>query len=93
MKLGRSHLREERGLRVFESSVLRGIMGSMGEKRSLLVIQNFSDDEKNEISWACMGERRGEVYTEFWWGGLRERDHLGGPDLDGRIILRWIFRK
>ena len=29
----------------------------------------------------------------FWWGGLRERDHWGDPDVDGRIILRWIFRK
>jgi len=36
---------------------------------------------------------RGEVYTEFWWGNLRERDHLRDPGLDGRIILRWIFRK
>jgi hypothetical protein len=24
---------------------------------------------------------------------LRERDHWRGPDVDGRIILRWIFRK
>ena len=22
-----------------------------------------------------------------------ERDHWGDPDADGRIILRWIFRK
>jgi len=33
------------------------------------------------------------VYTGFWWGNLRERDHLGDPGVDGRIILRWIFRK
>jgi len=26
-------------------------------------------------------------------GKLRERDHLGDPGVDGRIILRWIFRK
>ena len=26
-------------------------------------------------------------------GILRERDHLGDPDIDGRIILRWIIRK
>ena len=26
-------------------------------------------------------------------GNLRERDHWGDPDVDGRIILRWIFRK
>ena len=39
---------------------------------------------------ASMG--RGEVYTGFWWGNLRERDHLGDTGVDGRIILRWIFR-
>jgi len=36
---------------------------------------------------------RGETYKVFWWGNLRERDHLGDPGADGRIILRWIFRK
>ena len=24
---------------------------------------------------------------------MGERDHLGGPGVSGRIILRWIFRK
>jgi len=33
------------------------------------------------------------TYTGFCWGNLRERDHLGDPGIDGRIILRWIFRK
>jgi hypothetical protein len=27
------------------------------------------------------------------WGNLRDRDHLGDPGVDGRIILKWIFRK
>jgi len=36
---------------------------------------------------------RGEVYRGFWWGNLKERGRLGDPDVDGRIILRWIFRK
>jgi hypothetical protein len=35
----------------------------------------------------------GEVFTEFWWENLGERDHWGDPGIDGRIILRWIFRK
>jgi hypothetical protein len=35
---------------------------------------------------ACIG--REEVYTGFWWGNLRERDHLGDPGVDGKIILR-----
>ena len=40
---------------------------------------------------APMGEK--EVHTGFWWGNLRERDHLGDPGVDGRIIIIWIFRK
>ena len=24
---------------------------------------------------------------------MRERDHLEGPDVDRRIILKWIFKK
>jgi hypothetical protein len=33
------------------------------------------------------------VYTWFWWEDLRERDHSEEIGVDGRIILRWVFRK
>jgi hypothetical protein len=36
---------------------------------------------------------RGEAHTGFWWANLWEREHLGDPDIDGMIILRWIFRR
>jgi len=36
---------------------------------------------------------RGGAFTGFRWGNLRVSDHLGDPDLDGKVILRWIFRK
>jgi hypothetical protein len=35
----------------------------------------------------------GEACTGFWWGTLKEIDHLEDPGVDGRVILRWIFRK
>jgi len=35
----------------------------------------------------------GELYTGFWRRNLRERNNLEDPGVDGRIILRWIFRK
>jgi len=42
------------------------------------------------MSWvrhvARMGRR--EAYTGFWWGSVRETDHLEDPGVDGRIILR-----
>jgi len=39
------------------------------------------------------GMGTGEAYTGFWWRDLRERDHVYDSGVDGRIILRWIFRK
>jgi hypothetical protein len=37
-----------------------------------------------------MGERT-DVYF-FWCGNLRERGHLGNAVIDGRIILKYVFK-
>jgi len=52
-----------------------------------------SGDEVNNISNGNNCGERGKVYTGYWWGNLGERSHLEDPDLDGMIILRWVFRK
>jgi len=36
---------------------------------------------------------RGEVHAGFWLGNPKERDHLEDPGVNGRIILKFMFRK
>jgi hypothetical protein len=102
-------LREERRLRVFENRVLSRIFGSKrdevtGDWRKLHK-EELNDlysspnivrvIKSRRMRWAghvaLMG--RVEVYTGFWLGNLRERDHLEDPCIDVRKILRWIFKK
>jgi hypothetical protein len=49
--------------------------------------------ENNERGGACSTWGRGEVHNGFWWGNLREINHMEVPGIDGRIVLRWMFRK
>ena len=50
--------------------------------------------KSGRMRWAGHVARMGggKAYTRFWWRNLKERDHVGDPGVDGRIILRWIFR-
>ena len=102
-------MREERRLRVFENSVWRRVFGPKrdevtgewrklhsGELSVLYSLPNIVQVVKSRrMRWAGYVARMGEGCTGFWWGNPRERDHWGdpAPDVDGRIILRWIFRK
>ena len=65
------------------------------ELNSLYSSPNIVRVTKSRMRWtghvARMEEGRG-VHKVFW-GNLRERDHWGDQDVDGRIILRWILRK
>jgi hypothetical protein len=48
---------------------------------------------RNEMGGACYIWMRGEVHTGFWWGNLKEEEHLQDSGTDGRIILKYIFKK
>jgi hypothetical protein len=39
-----------------------------------------------------MGAKTEMCTTGFWWGDLKERDHLGDLGVDERIILKWILK-
>ena len=102
-------LREECRLKVSENRLQRRIFGPKrdeitGERRTLHnVVLNELFSSPNVVRWiksrrmrwaehvAGLGERRG-VYRALV-GKPEERDLLEDPSIDGRIMLRWIFRK
>ena len=52
--------------------------------------------KSRRMRWAGHVERWVEgrgMYVGFGGGNLSERDHWGDPGADGKVILRWIFRK
>jgi hypothetical protein len=101
-------LREEPRLRVFENRVLRRVFEPKrvevtGEWRKLHN-EELSDLYSPNIVWviksrrmrwaghvAPMGEKRG-VYR-ILVGKPEGKNRLGDPSVDGRTLLRWIFRK
>jgi hypothetical protein len=32
------------------------------------------------------------MHTGFWWGKLKEKEQWEVPGVDGKIILKWIFK-
>jgi hypothetical protein len=48
---------------------------------------------KDEMSQACSTHGSNEMYTEFWSGNLKGRDHMEDLGVDGRIIIEWVLKK
>jgi len=102
-------LREGFRLRVFENRVLRRIFESKrdkitgqwkklrnGELNDLYLSPNIVLVIKSKrMRWAghVATMVRGVVSAGFCWGTPRERDHLGEPGVNGRVILNCNFRK
>jgi len=102
-------LREERRLRVFENMVLRRIFepkrdevrGEWKKLHNEELNDLYSSPnivrviKSRRMRWAGHVARmeRGEAYTGFWWGNVKERDHMEDRAVHASIILRQIFRK
>ena len=101
-------LREERRLRVFEKRVLRRIFwpkrDEVTEEWRKLHIEELNDlyfspniflvIKSRRMRWAGHVARMGERRSVFrvLMGKPEGKKHLGEPYVDGKIILRWIFR-
>jgi hypothetical protein len=100
-------LHKERRLRAFENRVLRRVFGpkrddvtgewkklhneELNDLYSLPNIVRVVKSRRMRQAGHVVHMGRIEMCTGCWCG--RERGHWGDQDADGRIILRWIFRK
>ena len=94
---------------MFENTVLRRIFGSRRDEVTGKGRQLHNEElndlysspyiarvvTSRRMRWAVHVEYmgRGEAHIWFRWGNLRERNHVEDPGIDGRIILKGIFRK
>ena len=94
---------------MFENRVLRKLIGlkrdeATAEWRRLHNEEIFDTNSSPNITRVIQSRRMrgaghvaiwgsGEVYTVFCWRDPRERDPLEDLGVDGRIILKWNFKK
>jgi len=102
-------LREEQRLRVFQNRAVRRIFGpkrdEVTEQWGKLHNEELNDlyfslniirvINSRRMRWAEHVARMGEeeLCIECFGGKPEGKNHLEEPGVDGRIILRWIFRK
>ena len=99
---------EQHKLRVFDNGMLRKTFGPTrdevpGEWRrpqnaelydlySSPIIPMIKSRSMRWVGHVARIEDKRGAYI-FWCGNVKERDNLGDLDTDGRIILKWIFKK
>ena len=90
---------------MFQNRVLRKIFGSEKDEvtgecrrhivRNFMVYVSVYVIRSRRMTWVghvvCEWEER-EVHIGFWWGNLRDKDHLEDLGVE-RIVLTWIFEK
>jgi hypothetical protein len=93
-------LREGHRPRVFKNRMLRKIFWP---KRDAVagdrIMTKFVNCTPRQILLGCSNHKEldrhiwetGEVHTGFWWGNVKERNHVEDLGVDGRLIAKLIF--
>jgi len=64
-----------------------------GSLRSVLFTKYYSDDQiKKRLNGAC-DMNGGQERCRAWWGNMKERKHSVDLRVDGKKILKWVFKK
>jgi hypothetical protein len=69
------------------------LRGNVKQEKAVLPTVGFSVSQSNNCASDKIEKNEMGVHRVLVGKPERERDHWEYPILDGRIILRWIFRK
>jgi hypothetical protein len=81
---------------LFWKAIIRQFQIQRGKSDYLYSPPNIIWVIKSSARWmdrACGAYGRQERHGRFWWRHLREECQLEELGIDGKIILKWIFKK
>ena len=62
-------------------------------KLVIIIIIIIQVVKSKRIRWAGHVRQKREIYSQFLWGNMKEKDHLEDPSISGRITSKPNLKK